>query len=159
MIDFDEVFRKSYERALGHRTSQKNEFFTRFYERFIAASPVVEEKFAAIDMQMQKAMLKQSIYHLLNLFSTQKITDTLVEIAHRHDPQHADIPPELYLLWLECLIDTVREFDPAFDEEVELAWRLVCSQGIAFMIHVHRQVGEETGPGERKAQGSDPAIS
>lgn len=159
MIDFDEVFRKSYERALGHRTSQKNEFFTRFYERFIAASPVVEEKFAAIDMQMQKAMLKQSIYHLLNLFSTKKITDTLVEVAHRHDPEHADIPPELYLLWLECLIDTVREFDPAFDEEVELAWRMVCSQGIAFMIHVHRQVDAGTKAGPQSAPRAGRALS
>lgn len=139
MIDFDTTFKKSYERVLGNQTSQKNEFFASFYERFIASSPLVAEKFKNIDMHAQKVMLKQSIYHLLNLFTTKKIPNNLKEIARKHDRDHADIPPELYYLWMECLIDTVAEFDGRFSSDVELAWRLVCSQGIAFMSYVHRQ--------------------
>lgn len=44
-----------------------------------------------------------------------------------------DIHPELYDLWLECLIETVAEFDDGFRDEVELAWRLVLSPGIVYM--------------------------
>ena len=139
MLDFDVIFKNSYERVLGKQNSQKNEFFTSFYERFIDSSPLVAEKFKYIDMQAQKVMLKQSIFHLLNLFSTRKIPKNLKQIAQKHDRNHADISPDLYYLWQECLIETVAEFDEKFSTDVELAWRLVCSQGIAFMNHVHRQ--------------------
>lgn len=44
-----------------------------------------------------------------------------------------DIAPRLYDLWLETLIDTARDFDEQFDEEVELAWRLVLTPGIVYM--------------------------
>lgn len=139
MIDFDGVFKKSYERVLGNRTSQKNEFFNSFYERFIDSSPLVAEKFKSIDMQAQQVMLKQSIYHLLNLFTTKKIPKSLGDIAKKHDRNHADISPDLYHLWMESLIDTVEEFDPEYDENVQLAWRMVCSQGIAFMNYMHKK--------------------
>ncbi len=139
MIDFDVVFKQSYERVLGHSTSRKNAFFNDFYDRFIAASPLVAEKFQHIDMHAQQVMLKQSIYYLLNLFSTKKIPETLADIARKHDHQHADVPPELYQLWLECLIETVAVFDPRFDDDVALAWRMVCSQGIAYMIFAYKK--------------------
>lgn len=44
-----------------------------------------------------------------------------------------NIKPYLYHLWFECLIDTVREFDPLFSDDVELAWRLTLSSGITYM--------------------------
>ena len=68
-----------------------------------------------------------------------KIPDHLVSIAQKHDRDHIDVPPELYGLWLECLVETVKEFDPHFNDDVELAWRLVCSQGIAFMTFVYKK--------------------
>jgi hypothetical protein len=84
-------------------------------------------------------MLRQSLSFLLNLFATKKIHDQLIDIARVHDREHADIPVDLYNLWLECLINTVREFDPQFDDEIELSWRMVCSQGIAFMVYRYNQ--------------------
>ena len=44
-----------------------------------------------------------------------------------------DTRPELYALWLECLIQAVQQFDPSFDEDVERVWRLGLKTGIAFM--------------------------
>ena len=46
--------------------------------------------------------------------------DSLVEIARKHDKSNADIPDRLYFLWLECLVATVRDADPKFNEGVEL---------------------------------------
>jgi hemoglobin-like flavoprotein len=137
VIDFEAEFRGSYKRVLSQTTSKENEFFDAFYDRFIAASPTVAEKFRHTDMVHQKAMLKQSLTHLLNLFTTKKIPDSLPEIALEHSRRQNDIPPELYHLWLECLIQTVREFDPKCTDDTELAWRLVCSQGIAYMSFMY----------------------
>jgi hemoglobin-like flavoprotein len=55
-------------------------------------------------------------------------------IAKQHDRHHLDIEPELYELWLEALIDTVRECDNEFNAEVEQAWRSVLRYGIDYMI-------------------------
>jgi hypothetical protein len=41
------------------------------------------------------------------------------------------------LVWLDCLIETVRQFDPKFNEEVATAWRAVFSKGIEFMTSRH----------------------
>lgn len=135
MIDFEKQFRASYDRVLSESTSRGNEFFDAFYDRFIASSPLIAEKFSHTDMMHQKIMLRHSLSYLLNLFSTKKIHDQLIEIAEIHDRDHHDIPPELYNCWLDCLVETVREFDKGFDEDVELAWRMICSQGIAFMVY------------------------
>ncbi len=139
MIDLDAVFNESYIRVLNDKTSVGNRFFDDFYDRFLASSPLVAEKFKNVDMAAQKTMLKQSLFYLLNLYTMKKIPDHLTEIARQHDPAHADIAPELYNLWLECLIDTVRESDPQFNDDVELAWRMICSQGIAFMVFVYNK--------------------
>ena len=139
MIDYAKIFSDSNQRVLAKTTSKEEEFFDVFYDRFIASSPLVLEKFKNVDMGSQKRMLKQSLAYLLNLFVMKKIPDHLVSIAQQHDRDHADIPPELYGLWLECLVDTVKEFDPQFDDDVELAWRLVCSQVIALMTFVYKK--------------------
>lgn len=84
-------------------------------------------------METQKEMLRQSLACLLELFVTKNIPSRLTAIAEKHDRRHADVPPRLYDSWLTCLLETVREFDPEFDDTVELAWRLVCAPGIAYM--------------------------
>ena len=137
MIQFESVFEESYRRVLGGTTSRGNEFFDAFYDRFIAASPRVAEKFRNVDMQQQKTMLKQSLFHLANLFKTKQIPDNLHTIAHAHSKQGNNIAPALYHFWLESLLETVRQFDPKFTPDVELAWRMICSQGIAFMVFMY----------------------
>ncbi len=139
MIDYGKVFSESHKRVLARTASKEEAFFDSFYDRFTAASPLVQQKFKDVDMTSQKRMLKQSFAYLLNLFVMNKIPDHLVAIARKHDHDHADISSDLYGLWLECLIDTVREFDPRFDDDVELAWRLVCSQGITLMTFLHQK--------------------
>lgn len=137
MIDFEKTFNDSYKRILGGSTSRENEFFDSFYESFIDSSPLVAEKFEGVNMAAQKMMLKQSLIHLLNMFATKRIPDGLTEIAGKHSKKRADIPPQLYQAWLECLLATVRKFDPRHNDDVELAWRMICSQGIAFMTFMY----------------------
>ena len=57
----------------------------------------------------------------------------LERIAARHSRSGLDIGPHLYDLWLDCLIQAVRECDPLFGEETEQAWRKVMQVGIEFL--------------------------
>jgi hypothetical protein len=39
----------------------------------------------------------------------------------------------LYDVWLECLIEAVKEFDPQYSDEIESLWREAMAFGIEFM--------------------------
>jgi len=55
------------------------------------------------------------------------------ELAVLHSQAHLDIPPHLYDLWLDCLVQAVRECDPQCTPETESVWRSMMANGIAFM--------------------------
>jgi hemoglobin-like flavoprotein len=129
-----QLFEESYTRVFGSSigiTPAGEAFFKRFYERFFAASPRVPLLFSQTDMDHQIQMLKKSLYQVVALYITDMITDYLREIAERH--RVLDIDPDLYDVWLDCLMDTVREFDSQCDMVTELAWRLALTPAITYM--------------------------
>jgi hemoglobin-like flavoprotein len=136
-VSFEETFDQSYERV---KSLEKNgqRFFDAFYEKFITASPEVAQAFKDTDMEHQRNMLEKSFYGLFVFYATGNNNDYLEKIAHRHSKHDANIRPELYDLWLDCLLQTVAEYDPQFTREIELAWRLVLATGITYMkFHYH----------------------
>ncbi|MEE9254536.1 MAG: globin [Pseudomonadales bacterium] len=129
-----QLFEESYTRVFGTGigiTPTGEAFFRRFYQRFFAASPRVPELFRQTDMNRQVQMLKKSLYQVVALYITDTIPDHVRKIAERH---HAlKIETELYDIWLDCLIETVKEFDDPFDFTTELAWRLALAPAITYM--------------------------
>jgi len=132
MIDYEEVFNTSYWRATL-AVKEGIGFFDSFYERFLNSDHEVEEKFKNTDMDAQKRMLKESLLNMSSFFVTKVADDYLQKISRIHSKPNRNIEPHLYDLWLECLIKTVRDYDPEFQRDVELAWRLVMAPGIVYM--------------------------
>lgn len=132
MNDFERRFRESYGRALGNDSYQPG-FIGSFYQRLMARSPEIAHLFRNTNMTAQKVMLHDSLHMMVDFFVEQRITPVLERIARVHGRSDRNIPPHLYAEWLDALIDTVRDFDPQFDEDTELAWRLVLAPGIAYM--------------------------
>ena len=108
-------------------------FFDDFYQAFLASSPQVAWKFRHTDMVHQREMLKKSFYHLLSFYGSNNADYYLEQVAISHNREHYNIPPALYDLWLEVLIQTVKKFDRQFSAEIELGWRLVMTPGIVYM--------------------------
>lgn len=93
------------------------------------------EKFAATDFERQKKALQLSLRMMAMASVGGDAADLYLEyIAKQHDHHHLNIEAEFYELWLEALIETVRECDPKFDATVEQAWRSVLRCGIDYMI-------------------------
>ena len=118
------------------RCERWTDFVDRFYARFLAASPAIREKFAHTDFDRQKRMLRRS----LELIASATVGDPdglreLNDRAETHSRSRLDIRPELYGLWLEAVIETAREFDPAWTLAVESAWRVTLGHGIRHMTH------------------------
>lgn len=116
------------------RCNARGDFTEKFYTRFVAASPEAAEKFRRVDMQKQQRMLRASLYMMIA--AAQGRSDGVAhlnQIAAQHSRSDRDVRPELYDVWLESLLETVRECDPRVTPEVEAAWRSVLRHGIEFM--------------------------
>ncbi len=141
MFNYDEIFTESYKRLLDLDEIDPDNlldeigeiFFSRFYKSFISASPDISKKFQNTDIQKQKRILQQSLYHMLDFYVNKQATDYMRGIAEIHSKKDKDIPPQLYDLWLESLVATVRVLDPKYDRDVGLAWKMVMSTGITYM--------------------------
>ncbi len=135
MQDYVDIFNASFARALKN-DSYNCDFICRFYEIFLSKSDAIANLFSNTNMSAQKTMLHDSLHYMLEFFESAKTGPHMESIARVHSrPQHA-IDDEMYDDWVESLMEALREFDPLFDDQVELAWRLVLSPGITYMKFV-----------------------
>ncbi len=128
------IFEKSYRKIFGQKigiSEQGEAFFQDFYLYFTQRSQEISDMFASTDMDRQVTMVKASLFQMVTFYATGILTQAMRQTARAHE--HLDIPPELYDVWLDCLIETVAKHDSEFDEQIELAWRLALSPGITFM--------------------------
>ncbi len=118
------------------RCSANPAFLDRFYERFLASSPKVREKFAGTDFVRQKHMLRASFELLLVAARDEpsRPMPYLDEVAARHSSSQMAIGAELYDFWLDSLLATVREVDPGWSSGVEHAWETVMTVGIKYLV-------------------------
>ena len=122
-------FGQSLDRCLAHPG-----FLDRFYQHFMASSPAIAERFRDTDFEKQKGAVVQSLYLMvLAMEGGAAAIEYLDQVARRHGRADLDVEPQLYDVWLECLIRTVREQDPDFSDDVERSWRETMRFGIAFM--------------------------
>ena len=110
------------------------EFVDRFYERFLAASPEVQAKFATTDFSRQRLMLLRSLELIASAADGDPVgIEDLHARAETHSRSRLDIQPRLYDLWLEAAIVSAAESDPDWSPEVETAWRSVLGAAIRHM--------------------------
>ena len=114
------------------RCSKRPEFLERFYELFMASSPDIRKKFEHTDFEVQKKVLRDSLYLMLSAAGTTEgyAHVQLEKLAKRHSRDNLGIKPEWYALWLDTLLETVVEFDPDYSDEILAAWRDSMKGGI-----------------------------
>jgi len=62
-----------------------------------------------------------------------KVPEELSYVAYLHSHNQKDIEPSLQDLWLDSLIDTVKERDAYYNANVELAWRMALAAEISYI--------------------------
>ena len=141
MLD-ENTFPESYERIFGnqiHIITAGNDFYDYFYPRFLASHPAVAEAFRNTDMARQKQMLKKSLLYSINFITNKNNFHSMERIAKSHNREQHNIYPELYDYWMDSIVDAVKKFDPQFDDDVELAWRLAFAPGITYMKFMYNK--------------------
>ncbi|MDH3282965.1 MAG: globin [Gammaproteobacteria bacterium] len=133
MPDAGEIFAASFTRAVGD-TGYNDKFIQRFYDVFMGKSHDIARLFKNTNMAAQKTMLHDSLHYLLEYYRTGVPNVHLRNIRKVHGEGGANIPRRFYELWLDSLLEAVRDNDSQFDDDVERAWRRVMAPGIAYMI-------------------------
>lgn len=114
-----EIYNDSFERCIANP-----EFFIRFYELFLDSSPQVKDLFKNTDLKKQARIVKKTLYSLtMASVGTEELLQEINRIGHSHGRDGLCISPQLYDLWLTCLLQTVKEFDRNWTLEVEISWR------------------------------------
>jgi hemoglobin-like flavoprotein len=123
------VFAESLDRCL-----EAGDFLESFYDRFLASSEEVRSHFQNTSFDRQRAMLRGAFFMMRDAAREGGTHDPYLRyVAERHSRRDQNIRPELYDLWLDCLIETVADFDPKYDHDVEEAWRNIMADGIRVM--------------------------
>ncbi|SDT32249.1 globin [Pseudomonas oryzae] len=104
-------------------------FFDTFYQHFLSSSPAIREKFVKTDMTAQKHLLRAGILNLV-LYARGMSDTKLRALGQSHSREGFDIRPELYDLWLDSLLLSVKQHDPEANGEDLAAWREVLGKGI-----------------------------
>ena len=124
------LFHESLDRCLSSES-----FIPTFYERFTASSEDVKLRFARTDFEKQNKMLTRSLS--LIAAATEGKPEGLRELNERaetHDRYHLKIKPELYELWRSAVLETAKEFDNQWNDEVDKAWQHILDFAIAYMV-------------------------
>ncbi len=91
--------------------------------------------FAHVDMQRQNGLIRRGVEHLIDFaLGSEESAEELRRVAGTHGRQELNVAPELYALWIDTLMDTVRMHDPQANDDVEAAWRVVLRGGIDLII-------------------------
>jgi hemoglobin-like flavoprotein len=121
--------------ASYHRCRASQGFVDTFYERLLAKSKEVADKFRGTDFTRQKFMLRESLLAMLlfNLDSGDARVE-LERLGERHSRRGLNIRPELYDLWLDALCEAVNRHDPEFTADLGDQWRAAMRPGIDLIV-------------------------
>ena len=117
------------------RCEQSADFMPAFYERFLAVSDEIRLKFKATCFETQSQRLLRSLKLVAG--ATEGDPEALQELrarAETHDRYHLNIRPEMYEAWLECAVETAREYDNKWNDDTESAWTKSLGYAVAYMV-------------------------
>ncbi len=123
-------FNNSFQRAIA---LDSNRFYKRFNQILVTEDPRITELFVKTDMDRMIEMLKQSMTYMMSFSATLEDSDELKAIAEKHSNGRLNIPADFYDIWLNCMIKTVKEFNPKFEKHIETSWRVLMAPGVEYM--------------------------
>lgn len=121
--------KQSLGRCLHH-----GDVFDTFYEIFLKSDPRIPEQFVGTEWEEQKRLLRQGVNNVIGYFDESFTAQSALErIRYTHGRDRLNIPPALYELWMDSMIEAVRQHDPEFDSVLEKEWREVLRKGTDFV--------------------------
>ncbi len=120
------------------RSQSRSDFADAFYDHLASQSAEIGPMFAETDMVKQNELLRLGIMNLIEFAGgSPSAHEELLRLGEIHDRTHFDVRPDLYPLWVNALLETVRETDAECTAELEAAWRRVVAPGIELIVSMY----------------------
>ncbi len=124
-MEFQEI-RTSMGRAITH-----GDVFGRFYDIFLDSNPRIRPMFSDVDMEKQKALLRQGVNLALMFAEGRAIGRSAMDrLRNSHSKSNIGIEPSMYRYWLDSFMKALSELDPDFDANLEKQWRAALGKAI-----------------------------
>ncbi|WP_018864526.1 MULTISPECIES: globin [Thioalkalivibrio] len=132
-MDFSDVH-QSYGRC-----RRAGDFVTRFYEHFLQADPRVKAAFASTDFSQQKRALGQAISTAISYAEGESfVASTMERMGQVHSREgRVPVEPDLYPIWLDCMVRTAAEIDPRWEPRLEERWRGAMQPAIDLFVRLY----------------------
>lgn len=112
-------------------------FYKDFYQLLLSQSDEIAAMFRDTEWDRQRHLLKSALKSAI-LFAkepdVQLVRMHMDRIAHTHSKERYNVRPELYPIWLDCMIQTISTHDPEYSEALGDAWRATLTPAIKLMI-------------------------
>jgi len=120
------------------RCDSSGRFASTFYDKFLAKSPEISVIFSDTNFAQQQKLLRATVKVMVNKrLDNPDLRHHIETIAKTHNRNGYDIPPSLYVLWLDALCETISELDPEYSIELEQYWRNNMQPSIDFITSAY----------------------
>jgi hypothetical protein len=117
------------------RCCLRDGFFDTFFETFLEKSPATARVIGKTSPDELKRSFENTLALLMMFHRGEAVaTMGLSQVARApHGKGDGVVPPHLYPLWIDSLIDAVRQHDQHFSRELAEAWRVALDRGVKYM--------------------------
>ncbi|VAW74255.1 hypothetical protein MNBD_GAMMA12-3506 [hydrothermal vent metagenome] len=111
-------------------------FLELFYRLFISSHSDIKAMFVNTDLKKQYKLLHVGLnMALLFIDGNHSISlNVLEKIRKTHSRNELNIKPELYVFWIDSLIETIKIKDEQFNNELENKWRIALQKAVDFIV-------------------------
>ena len=132
VIDYEEEFNLSYWRATQSIVDGVP-FVDSFRNRLVASSEEIQAIFTTSTGEMLNRGLVRALVHLARYYPDGEPDCILENIAVRNNREGRAIQPHLYDAFLDCMIETVADYDPEYEDHVGDSWRHILGPGLEYI--------------------------
>lgn len=143
------IFRESYDRCI-HLNDGDVKFVNHFYSKLKARNSTISALLESYPVYFQVRLVRVVIYLLADFRSSHSLSPEFKNFMKSHSGLQADLQPFMLSLCLECLLETVVEFDPGYDDRVRAAWLSVLKPGLDYLQS--ELAAAQTAPNSNRAQ-------
>jgi hemoglobin-like flavoprotein len=110
----------------------------KFYETLLGADPRIKVMFKNTNFERQRELFVHGVLMLIEYANGKALGEMAIKrLGELHSRRKMNVPPDLYPIWVNCLVETLAKLDPKFSPTLERQWREILQKGIDVMIRVY----------------------
>lgn len=129
--NYEALFNNSYDRITSK--DRGDQFFSHFYKLFVESTQGLSIFPVSDDHLQQQKIIYKSFFYMLSVATTHIVSDYLERVAREQSAQGLNLPAAVFAYWRRAVLQTVRDLDPLWDEDVITAWAIFMAPGLEFM--------------------------